>query len=105
MSLEKTSKLLLDVLGRLDSFLTLELILELASFLELFLSHVQLLLHEEVLTLLLNSVGAVKRLKLALQVLKESFLLVSSQALILVALLDLLLALFDTSSQICCIFI
>jgi len=78
LSLEKTSKLLLDVLGRLHSFLTLELILELASFLELLLSHVQLLLHEEVLTLLLNSVGTVKRLKLALQVLKESFLLVSS---------------------------
>lgn len=105
LSLEKTSKLLRDVLGRLDMFLTIELVLELASFFEFLFSHVQLLLHEEILSLLLKSVSAVKRLKLALQVLKESFLLVCSQTLILVALLDLLLALFDTSSQICCIFI
>jgi len=47
---------------------------------------------------LLEIVGAFERLKLALEVLEESLLLLLCQTLILVALLDLLLALLNTLS-------
>jgi len=82
-------KLLLQLLGLEHSILTVR----------------HSLLHEELLTLLFNDVGAVERLKLLGEVAEKGCLLFISKALILVALLDLLLALFDASPELSCIII
>ena len=60
----------------------------------------KLLLHNELLTLLFNGVCAVERLKLALKVLEQGFLLLLGHTFILIALLDLLLLLLDTITEL-----
>lgn len=103
LSLEETTKLLRNILGRFDLLLTLELVSKLLGLLNMLFTLGNLLLHDELLTLLFNIVGAVKGLKLAFQALQESFLLLLSHAFILVTLLDLFLLLFDTFSELSCI--
>lgn len=61
------------------------------------------MLHRELLTLLLDKVGTVQGNKLLLDVLQKRLLLFLGQAFILVALLDLFLALFNALTQVGCI--
>jgi len=105
LSLEETTKLLPDVSRRIKSFLFLELVLKLAGLLVFLFTLHHLPLHLQSLTGLLEVVSAFERLKLALEVLQESLLLLLSQTFILIALLDLLLALFNSLSQMSRIFV
>lgn len=93
--LEEAAELLLDSCGGFLLFLSLELVSELLSTLNLLLTQGELLLHEEHLTLRFDVVGAVKRLELTFEVLEKSFLLLLGHALLLVALLNLLFLLID----------
>ena len=79
--------------------------LELAGLLVFLFTLHHLPLHLQSLTGLLEVVSAFERLKLALEVLQESLLLLLSQTFILIALLDLLLALFNSLSQMSRIFV
>jgi hypothetical protein len=93
--LEETTELLLDSCSGFLLFLSLELVSEFLSTLNLLLTQGELLLHEEHLTLRFDVVGAVKRLELTFEVLEKSFLLLLGHALLLVALLNLLFLLID----------
>lgn len=93
--LEQATQLLLDVRSCFFLFLEFELVTKFLSPIDLLFPQGELLLHGELLTLLFDIVGAVERLKLALQVLEQRFLLLLRQALVLVALFDLFLLLLD----------
>lgn len=99
-SLEESTKLLLHILLSLGSFLSLKLFFKLASLFSLLLPACKFLLHQVLLTLLLNHVGTVKGQKLLVNVLEKLTLLVTSQALVFVALLDLLLTFLDTLTKL-----
>lgn len=105
LAFKQALKFLLHVFGCCGSFRPIELILEFSSLLHFYFALIELLLHKQLLSLLLNRVGTFERLELLGQVVQKGSLLFLAHLLILVASLQLFLALLNTSSQVGCIFI